>query len=211
VATVRALETICDRFEAAWQSKQPPAIEDYLVDIALSERSRLLEELLAVELVYRCRAGERPTPGEYRDRFPDESASIEAVFAGRGSETDACAQTWEQDGGPDGSVPIIPGYTVIEELGRGGMGVVFKASAQQLNRLVALKMILAGDLASPEAGARFLKEAKAVAQLQHRRSCRSSGSATTTAGPISRWNTSTAEAWRTGLTAGRGGPPRRPG
>ena len=70
-------------------------------------------------------------------------------------------------GVPDGSVPTIPGYTVLEELGRGGMGVVFKATAEQLNRFVALKMILSGDLASPEAGARFLKEAEAVARLQH--------------------------------------------
>ena len=68
---------------------------------------------------------------------------------------------------PDGSVPTIPGYTVLEELGRGGMGVVFKATAERLNRFVALKMILSGDLASPEAGARFLKEAEAVARLQH--------------------------------------------
>ena len=65
------------------------------------------------------------------------------------------------------AVPTIPGYTVLEELGRGGMGVVFKATAERLNRFVALKMILSGDLASPEAGVRFLKEAEAVARLQH--------------------------------------------
>ena len=47
------------------------------------------------------------------------------------------------------------------------MGVVFKATADRLNRFVALKMILAGDLASTEAGARFLKEAESVARLQH--------------------------------------------
>ena len=64
-------------------------------------------------------------------------------------------------------MPTIPGYTVLEELGRGGMGVVFKATAQELNRFVALKMILSGELASPDAGARFLKEAEAVARLQH--------------------------------------------
>ena len=56
---------------------------------------------------------------------------------------------------------------MLEELGRGGMGVVFKAIADRLNRLVALKMILAGDLAGPEASARFLTEAESVARLQH--------------------------------------------
>jgi WD40 repeat protein/tetratricopeptide (TPR) repeat protein len=63
--------------------------------------------------------------------------------------------------------PDVPGYQIEGVLGRGGMGVVYRARQLALNRPVALKMVLAGAHAAPEDLVRFLGEAEAAARLQH--------------------------------------------
>jgi tetratricopeptide (TPR) repeat protein len=62
---------------------------------------------------------------------------------------------------------VVPGYEVLEELGHGGMGVVYKARQAGLNRLVALKMIRPGRRVDAQEVARLRTEAEAVARLQH--------------------------------------------
>ncbi len=64
-------------------------------------------------------------------------------------------------------LPSLPGYEILAELGRGGMGVVFKARQLGFNRIVALKMILSGSYAGDDERERFRIEAEAVARLRH--------------------------------------------
>jgi serine/threonine-protein kinase len=90
------------------------------------------------------------------------SAELEALFPVPAPSTgphDASRQ--------DVILPHVPGYEVEAVLGRGGMGIVFRARQQSLNRVVALKMVLAGAYAGLHERERFQREAEAVAVLRH--------------------------------------------
>src|SRR6516225_11905360 len=93
-------------------------------------------------------------------------ADLHALFPTPGSgpgTTADLADRWRSGE----ELPQIPGYEVEALLGRGGMGLVYKARHLRLNRFVALKMLIAGAYAGPHERARFQREAEVVASLRH--------------------------------------------
>lgn len=89
-------------------------------------------------------------------------AQIDAAFPSSNSRSG-----WRVTRSPSAELPRIPGYNVERLLGHGGMGVVYRARHEKLNRMIALKMLLTGEYASENERTRFLREAEAVASLRH--------------------------------------------
>src|SRR5262245_56898527 len=132
-----------------------PRIHELLEEVIESERTP--EEVCqdCPELLPEVRKG--------LERFRKMESQIEAVFpSSSDSLRDARLRYDDAD-----SLPHIPGYEVEGILGRGGMGVVFRARHIQLKRPVALKMLLAGSYAAPLEKMRFKREAEAEAALRH--------------------------------------------
>ncbi len=108
-----------------------------------------------------------PPSGIETPTLPPQTVPDPNVEAGRQATAGVSSLTQLMAFSSSNSVGTIPGYEFVRELGRGGMGVIFLARQLQPRRLVALKMILAGDHAGSDHLARFRAEAEAVARLQH--------------------------------------------
>jgi serine/threonine-protein kinase len=137
----------------------------------------------AVDLVYgeyllREQRGEAPGAAEYLWRFPEYAAVLgpqielhRALTTGPapdlGEATQSGAEGPRAGAGGGAAWPEVPGYEILGEVGRGGMGVVYQARQVALGRDVALKELLPERAGHAALGARFLQEARITGQLEH--------------------------------------------
>jgi eukaryotic-like serine/threonine-protein kinase len=147
-----------------------------------SERSpheRQLDALIA-EYEQAAEQGQPMNQDDFLRQHPEFAAELREYFADAAvfaklipPLTPSLEETQPHEGvtrasrRPGTKVPYLGDYEILEELGSGGMGIVYKARQQKLKKIVALKMIKVGQLASEEEVRRFQAEARAAAKLDH--------------------------------------------
>lgn len=178
LAVARKVHEACERFEADWKARPRPRVEDYLGPPDDPARPALVEELAGLEIELRRAIGEAPSHREYLRRFPFHADVLARLFddpdgpAPEMTHADVAPAEAPRPASPSSSAPPTGGerfgkYELISELARGGMGIVYKARDTALNRPVAIKMILAGALATDAERERFRREAALAAKLDH--------------------------------------------
>jgi len=172
------LRQVCAELRERLRAGESARVEELLEGHPLLARNdEAVLELIHAEVITRNDMGQRPTLEEWEERFPqllprmEQMISLRSVFdTEMPTLTDTSAGSADPLASvqaPDGRLPRIGNYQLLQEIGRGGMGVVYKARQATLSRIVALKMILAGEHAGLRERARLRNEAQAAAQLMH--------------------------------------------
>jgi WD40 repeat protein/serine/threonine protein kinase len=140
---------------------------------SLRSEDQSLDDLLA-EYLAAEEAGMPPDRSEFLARHPEHGNDLREFFSNRDQMQRLASPLRPSGSGSNGhgnsllgKVRYFGDYELLEEIAAGGMGIVYKARQVSLNRLVAVKMILRGTLASEEDIKRFRAEAEAAASLQH--------------------------------------------
>ncbi|MBA4187402.1 MAG: hypothetical protein C0467_05215 [Planctomycetaceae bacterium] len=141
-----------------------------LVGIMVSSRSVPVDRRLLVDetVPHPVRVPGTPNPGVALTTGPGGAApgAPASTVTGKAAPIEGATRVWHPET-VHAIVPLVSGYEILSELGRGGMGVVYRARNVRLGHEVALKMILAGSAAGTQELARFQLEAVAVARLKH--------------------------------------------
>ncbi|HEV3447663.1 MAG TPA: protein kinase, partial [Gemmataceae bacterium] len=158
------IDAVCDRFERAWKEaktgKAAPSVQGFVEHGHASAREILLQELIALDRSCRQRYG--LSPGSEVSKGLGAEAGIKAISftPRRASDRNVGADR------PSGW-PSLPGLELMNVLGSGGMGVVFKAWQATLDRFVAVKFLRDAHCTESGPRERFLQEARAIARLRH--------------------------------------------
>ena len=171
------LRQVCCELRERLRAGESARVEELLeIHPLLARNDEAVLELIHAEVSTRNDMGQRPTLEEWEERFPrllprmEQIVSLRSVFDSEmPTLSDSSAGTADPLASvqaPDGRLRI-GNYQILQEIGRGGMGVVYKARQANLSRIVALKMILAGEHAGLRERARLRNEAQAAAQLMH--------------------------------------------
>jgi serine/threonine protein kinase len=170
-------DVLLDRQSRSWLAGERPTVEQLLDGSDLRHDSELQLDLIYNEIVLREQVGEEPKAEEYFTRYPQLRDALALHFEiHRAVGAEVLTETTRLPGHatvPDDQTRVRPAlpqpgaYELVQLLGRGGMGVVYKARHEQLRRFVALKMFEPGHVPSEREVLRFRTEAEAVARLQH--------------------------------------------
>jgi len=163
IAALERIDDLCADFERKWQSEKRPTIESAVSeDLPPNERDVLLAELVVLDIDYRRRRGESPAIQEYVDRFPENSKAINDAFNEGQKSTGAFVPPTVGR-----LAELFPTLEIIELIGAGGMGAVYKARQSGLDRLVAIKILPEEFAHDVKFALRFTREARTLAKLSH--------------------------------------------